>query len=689
VGEIKYKIDLETPAWVSNSVTHPTDNYAFLSKRNPQLWQDCRSRNGSTHYTRNEGLFPEIMTILTVRSLKKDFGIKEILKEASFSLDERDKVGLIGTNGSGKSTLLKMIAGLEAIDGGEIQVNSGAKIVYLPQQPDLDDARTVLEQVFADSGESMTLIKEYEELSDRLVHESKNMDAIMERLSRVSQQIDKLGAWDLETNAKVILSKLGIDNFHARVGDLSGGYRKRIAIATALLADPDCLLMDEPTNHLDALSVEWLQSYLSRFRGALLLITHDRYFLDRVTNRIIEIDRGDLYTYGGNYAYFLEKKALAEESSASSQRKHAGVLRRELEWLSRGPKARSTKQKARIDRIEEMRGKEFKQVGGKVDIATAGRRIGKKVIEVESISKAYGDRTLIKDFTYIFTPEDRLGIIGSNGAGKSTLMNIITGKIAPDSGTVDIGSTIHIGYFDQHSDDLNINENQRVIEYLKSVAELVKTVDGNVITASQMLEKFLFPPDQQYAPIYKLSGGERRRLFLLRVLMSAPNVLILDEPTNDLDVQTLAILEEYLEDFNGCVIVVSHDRYFLDRVVDTIFALETGGNIRQYPGNYSLYLDQKKDEEEPKEKKITAKTEKKSVTSSPKKVSFKEKKEYEDIEKQIPLLEAKKTEIEQILYGEPLADFTKINELTEELAQLSQKIDNLTDRWLELAEKLG
>jgi ABC transport system ATP-binding/permease protein len=629
------------------------------------------------------------MTILTVRSLKKDFGIKEILKEASFSLDERDKVGLIGTNGSGKSTLLKMIAGLEAIDGGEIQVNSGAKIVYLPQQPDLDDARTVLEQVFADSGESMTLIKEYEELSDRLVHEPENLDTIMERLSRVSQQIDKLGAWDLETNAKVILSKLGIDNFHARVGDLSGGYRKRIAIATALLADPDCLLMDEPTNHLDALSVEWLQSYLARFRGALLLITHDRYFLDRVTNRIIEIDRGDLYTYGGNYAYFLEKKALAEESSASSQRKHAGVLRRELEWLSRGPKARSTKQKARIDRIQEMRTKEFKQVGGKVDIATAGRRIGKKVIEVENISKAYGDRTLIKDFTYIFTPEDRLGIIGSNGAGKSTLMNIITGRIAPDSGTVDIGSTIHIGYFDQHSDDLNINENQRVIEYLKSVAELVKTVDGNVITASQMLEKFLFPPDQQYAPIYKLSGGERRRLFLLRVLMSAPNVLILDEPTNDLDVQTLAILEEYLEDFNGCVIVVSHDRYFLDRVVDTIFALETGGNIRQYPGNYSLYLDQKKDEEEPKEKKVTAKTEKKSGTSSPKKVSFKEKKEYEDIEKQIPLLEAKKVEIEQILYGEPLADFTKINELTEELAQLSQKIDNLTDRWLELAEKLG
>jgi ABC transport system ATP-binding/permease protein len=629
------------------------------------------------------------MTILTLRAIKKDFGIKEILKEASFSLDDRDKVGLIGTNGSGKSTLLKMIAGLEAIDSGEIQVNSGVKIVYLPQQPDLNDDNTVLEQVFADSGESMALIKEYEELSDRLVHEPENLDTIMERLSRVSQQIDKLGAWDLETNAKVILSKLGIDDFNARVGDLSGGYRKRIAIATALLADPDCLLMDEPTNHLDALSVEWLQSYLARFRGALLLITHDRYFLDQVTNRILEIDCGDLSTYSGNYAYYLEKKALAAESNVSSQRKHAGVLRRELEWLSRGPKARSTKQKARIDRIQEMRTKEFKQVGGKVDIATAGRRIGKKVIEVENISKAYGNRTLIKDFTYIFTPEDRIGIIGSNGVGKSTLMDIIIGKTSPDSGIVDLGSTIHIGYFDQHSDDLNLNENQRVIEYLKSVAELVKTVDGNVITASQMLEKFLFPPDQQYAPIYKLSGGERRRLFLLRVLMSAPNVLILDEPTNDLDVQTLAILEEYLEDFNGCVIVVSHDRYFLDRVVDTIFAFETGGNIRQYPGNYSLYIEQKKADEEPKEKKVTAKTEKISSSSATKKVSFKEKKEYEDIEKQIPILETKKAEIEKILYGEPIEDFEKINYLTQELAQLSQKIDNLTERWLELAEKLG
>ncbi|HBE31619.1 MAG TPA: multidrug ABC transporter ATP-binding protein, partial [Cyanobacteria bacterium UBA11368] len=624
------------------------------------------------------------MTIFTLRSLKKDFGIKEILKDASFSLDEGDKVGLIGTNGSGKSTLLKMIAGLEPIDAGDIWVNSGAKIVYLPQQPDLDPNRTVLEQIFADSGEKMVLVREYEEISDKLAHGQGDTEKLMARLSSLSQRMEAVGAWDLETNAKVILTKLGIADFDAKIGDLSGGYRKRIAIAAALLSEPDVLLMDEPTNHLDALSVEWLQSYLNRFRGALLLITHDRYFLDRVTNRIIEIDRGDLYTYSGNYAYYLEKKAESEESAVSTQRKHAGVLRRELEWLKRGPKARSTKQKARIDRIRDMQAQEFKQVQGKVDISTAGRRIGKKVIELENICKGYNGRTLIKDFTYNFNPEDRIGIIGSNGAGKSTLMDIITGRVQPDSGTVEIGSTIHIGYFDQHSEDVLMNENQRVIEYLKDVAELVKTADGSVITASQMLERFLFPPIQQYAPINKLSGGEKRRLFLLRVLMSAPNVLILDEPTNDLDVQTLAVLEDYLEDFNGCAIVVSHDRYFLDRTVDKIFALEPGGNLRQYPGNYSVYLDYKKAEEEQQEKVAqTAKSEPaKSRNSSqnskpdkPKKLSFNEKREYEALEIKIPEMEAEKEEIEKILYNNPPSGFTEVQRLSERLAQLSQEID--------------
>jgi ATP-binding cassette subfamily F protein uup len=640
------------------------------------------------------------MTLFTLRSVKKDFGIKEILKDASFSLDEGDKVGLIGTNGSGKSTLLKMIAGLEPFDSGDFWVNSGATIVYLPQQPNLDEQRTVLEQVFADAGEQMALVREYEALSDRLAHERDNADQLMAQLSAVSQRMDAANAWEVETNAKIILTQLGIHDFDAKIGDLSGGYRKRIALAAALLSEPDVLLMDEPTNHLDALSVEWLQSYLNRYRGALLLITHDRYFLDRVTNRILEIDRGDLYAYAGNYAYYLEKKAEAEDAAASTQRKHAGVLRRELEWLKRGPKARSTKQKARIDRIRDMQTQEFKQAQSKVDISTVGRRIGKKVIELTHICKTYGERTLIQDFTYSFNPEDRIGIIGSNGAGKSTLMDIITERVEPDSGAVEIGSTIHIGYFDQHSDDVMLNENQRVIDYLKSVAELVETADGSVITASQMLERFLFPPNQQYAPIHKLSGGEKRRLFLLRVLMSAPNVLILDEPTNDLDVQTLSVLEEYLEDFNGCVIVVSHDRYFLDRTVDAIFAFESGGLLRQYPGNYSVYLDYKKEEEEaiaqaaaPKAQAAKAKPQSSASSTSnaadskSRKLSFKEKREYEELETQVPQMEAEKEEIEKQLYNHPPGDFTEMQQLTERLAELTQAIDTATERWLELAER--
>ena len=639
------------------------------------------------------------MTIFTLRSVYKDFGIKEILRDAGFSLDEGDKVGLIGTNGSGKSTLLKMIAGLEPIDSGEIWVNAGSRIVYLPQQPELDENHTVLQQVFADSDEQMSLVREYEELSSKMAHGQGNAEQMISRLSSLSQRMEATGAWELETNAKIILSKLCIQDYEARIGDLSGCYRKRIALAAALLSEPDVLLMDEPTNHLDALSVEWLQGYLNRYRGALLLITHDRYFLDRVTNRILEIDRADLYAYSGNYAYYLEKKAESEESAVSTQRKHAGVLRRELEWLKRGPKARSTKQKARIDRVREMQNQEFKQKQGKVEISTAGRRIGKKVIDLMAVSKAYNDRTLIKDFTYSFSPEDRVGIIGSNGAGKSTLMNIITGQVQPDSGTVELGSTIHIGYFNQHSDDLNLNEDQRVIDYLKSVAELVKTADGEIVTASQMLERFLFPPNQQYAPIHKLSGGEKRRLFLLRILMSAPNVLILDEPTNDLDVQTLAVLEEYLEDFNGCVIVVSHDRYFLDRTIDTVFALEPGGNVRQYPGNYSVYLDYKKTEEEAEssrqEPKVTTSKAKPqteppdSDNAKPRKLSFKEKREYETLEAQIPEMEAEKENLEKRLYNEPPTDFTEMQQLTNRLAELTQTIDVSTERWLELAERLS
>ncbi|MGK7890953.1 MAG: ABC-F family ATP-binding cassette domain-containing protein [Leptolyngbyaceae cyanobacterium] len=642
------------------------------------------------------------MSIFTWRSVKKDFGIKEILRGASFTLEEVDKVGVIGTNGSGKSTVLKMLAGLEPIDSGEVQANPNTRVVYLPQQPDVDEEHTVLEQVFADAGEQMALVREYEDLSHRMAEaDPEEMTRLMTRLSAVTEKMDATAAWEVETNAKIVLSKLGIDNFGARVGDLSGGYRKRIALAAALLAEPDVLLMDEPTNHLDAESVEWLQDYLNQFRGALLLITHDRYFLDKVTNRIIEIDRGDLYTYSGNYSYYLEKKADQEESALSSQKKHAGILRRELAWLRQGPKARSTKQRARIDRIDDLKNKEFKQVQGKVEISTPGRRIGKTVIEVEGVSKRYGDRTLIDNFTYEFTPGDRVGIIGGNGIGKTTLMDLITQRLEPDSGSVKIGSTIHIGYFDQHSDDLqaSLHDNDRVIDYIKEEGEFVETADGSKITASQMLERFLFPGNQQYAPIHKLSGGEKRRLFLLRVLMGAPNVLILDEPTNDLDVQTLSILEEYLEDFNGCVITVSHDRYFLDRVVQRIFAFEDNGIIRQYPGNYSMYLDFKarqpdssSDQVSPNQTKAkatpiaTPASIKPKHSSRPRKLSFKEKRELETLEAKIPDLETEKATVERQLYDNPPADYTQIEELSSRLAQLAQEIDTATERWMELEE---
>ncbi|MFN9403214.1 MAG: ABC-F family ATP-binding cassette domain-containing protein [Dolichospermum sp.] len=631
------------------------------------------------------------MSLVTLQSVKKDFGIKELLKDANFSLDTNDKVGLIGTNGSGKSTLLKMIARLESIDSGQILVNSGAKIVYLPQQPDIDENHTVLEQVFADSGEQMHLVKEYEELSDKLAHYPDDSQ-LMSRLSSVMQRMDATGAWEVETNAKIILTKLGIADFDVKVGTLSGGYRKRIALAAALISEPDLLLMDEPTNHLDALSVEWLQSYLNRYRGALLLITHDRYFLDRVTNKIIEIDRGDIYTYTGNYSYYLEKKALAEESAVSTQRKHQGILRRELEWLKKGPKARSTKQKARIERAHALRDTEFKQLNGKVDISTIGRRIGKKVIELKNVSKAYNGRTLIKDFTYEFSPEDRIGIIGGNGAGKSTLMDIITARVKPDSGIVEIGTTIHIGYFNQHSEELltAVNEDQRVIDYIKEEGEFIEISDGTKITASQMLERFLFPGNQQYAPIHKLSGGEKRRLFLLRILISAPNVLILDEPTNDLDVQTLAVLEDYLEDFNGCVIVVSHDRYFLDRTVDTIFALEAGGSLRQYPGNYSIYLDYKKSEEaQPQETPKAVIVEKVTSpvieTKKRRRLSNWERREFAELEGKIAKLEAEKTALEKKL-ATMAGNYSEVQKLYEQVETLKKNIDVATERWLELAE---
>jgi ABC transport system ATP-binding/permease protein len=633
------------------------------------------------------------MAIFTLQSVQKDFGIKEILQNASFSLDAGEKVGLIGLNGSGKSTLLKMIAGLEPIDGGIIQTNPSAKIIYLPQQPVVDEDKTLLEQVFADSGQAAQLVKEYEEVSDRLAHHPADQ-TLLTNLTRISHEMDTIGAWELEAKSKVILTQLGITDFEVKMSQLSGGYRKRVALAAALVAEPDALLMDEPTNHLDALSVEWLQGYLQRYRGAVLLITHDRYFLDRVTQRIIEVDRAHLYTYSGNYSYYLEKKGEMELSAASTQQKQAGILRKELAWLRRGAKARSTKQKARIGRVEEMRDREAVEDNGKVELSAASRRLGKKVVEMANISKSYGDRTIIKDFTYDFIPGDRVGIIGGNGMGKSTLLNIITNRLQPDSGVVDIGTTVHIGYFDQYSSDLMTaaDEQLRAIDYLKEVGEYIKTADGTQITASQMLEKFLFTGNQQYAPIHMLSGGEKRRLYLLRVLVGAPNLLILDEPTNDLDIQTLSILEDYLTEFPGCVLVVSHDRYFLDRTVEKILALEGQGEIREYPGNYSVYLDYQKQME------AAAKVSKNTPAPTPpakapaanttkkKSLSSWEKRDLASLEAKITKYEVDKANLEKLMAA---ASYGDLPPLTQQLQDLEKAIETTTTKWMTLAERDG
>ncbi|ERN40071.1 ATPase component of ABC transporter with duplicated ATPase domain protein [Rubidibacter lacunae KORDI 51-2] len=644
------------------------------------------------------------MSIFTLQDVKKDFGTKEILRGACLSLDATDKIGLIGVNGSGKSTLLKILAGIEPIDGGELNVNANTRRIYLPQQPEIDGDRTAIEQVLADSGEQIQLLREYESVSRQLA-QTPDDALLMARFSAISQRLDAASAWELETKAKIILGQLGLFDLDIPVGQLSGGERKRLAIAAALIAEPDMLLMDEPTNHLDADSVEWLQAYLSSFRGAILLVTHDRYFLDRVTNRILEVDRGDVYSYAGNYGYYLEKKALAEDAAASAQRKHQGVLRRELEWLKRGPKARSTKQKARIDSIRELQDTEFKSAQGKVELSAPSRRLGKKVIEVTGIAKTYGDRALVTDFSYQFGPGDRVGIIGGNGVGKSTLLDIVTGRLEPDAGAVDIGATVHIGYFDQHSDQLwePQRENQRVIEYLKEVGASVRTADGTQISVSQMLERFLFPPNQQYLPIHKLSGGERRRLFLLRVLMGAPNVLILDEPTNDLDVQTLSVLEDYLEEFGGCVITVSHDRYFLDRVVGCIFAFRGDGDILTYPGNYSDYLQRKAIEDaEAKARQETPAPAPVAAQPSPpgsrgdngdraatkrRRLSNWERREFEQLENKIAQLETEKTDTECKLNSTPPAQYERIQTLYEKLSTLDTAIDTATERWMELSER--
>ena len=556
----------------------------------------------------------------------------------------------------------------------------------------------------------MTLMRQYLGLS-QAVADAPHDSALLAQLGDLQGRMDALNAWDLEHQCQEVLERLGISDGQRRVGDLSGGYRKRVALAAALVADPDVLLLDEPTNHLDAHGVEWLQSFLERFRGALVLVTHDRYFLDRVTRRIVEVDRGEARHYEGNYATYLGHKAEEEASAAASAAKFKGTLRRELEWLKKGPKARSTKQKARIQRIEAMQEAPLRQAKGQVSLATASRRLGKRAITAEDLCVTVGEgeeqKTLLRQFSYDFSPEDRIGIIGPNGAGKSSLLEVIAGRRQPSSGSLELGSTVKLAYFDQHSDVL-LKPERKVIDVVTDAASRV-TVDGVELNASQLLERFLFPPAQQHQPVGKLSGGERRRLHLCRLLIEAPNVLLLDEPTNDLDVNTLSVLEDFLEDFRGCVVVVSHDRYFLDRTVDRLFSFENG-QLQRFEGNYSAYLEATASkasspnaaksqaaqshtsnavsQSNASAKANTAANPAANPAAKPRRRSFKENRELQSLETNLPQWEARRGVLEQELASGG-SDYAALEALSAELAALSEQINNGEERWLELSELAG
>ncbi|WP_438349748.1 ABC-F family ATP-binding cassette domain-containing protein [Paenibacillus sp. FA6] len=642
------------------------------------------------------------MNILTVEHISKSYGEKVLFKDASFGMEDQDKIGIVGVNGTGKSTFLRIIAGLEKPDEGQISIGNGVRIRTLAQNPDYDPEMTVLQQVFQGNDPQMKVVRDYTVTMDLLDLDPSN-EKVLERLLDLNQEMDTLQAWNLESEAKIILNKLGITQFEDLMGTLSGGQRKRVALANALIQPCELLILDEPTNHIDTDSVAWLEQYLQKRRGALLMITHDRYFLDRVANVMLELDYGRLFRYQANYSAFLELKADREDREASTEHKRQNLLRSELAWMRKGPKARSTKQKARIDRYEEMKDQQGIQRAGAMDMSVASSRLGRKILEIDHLHKTNDDTVLIQDFSYIAVPEDRVGIVGPNGTGKSTLLNLIASRLQPDGGEISLGTTVNIGYFTQEHQEMN--EKQRVIEYIKEVAEIITTADGSTITAGQMLERFLFPPTLQWTPISKLSGGEKRRLYLLRVLMGAPNVLLLDEPTNDLDIQTLAVLEQYLDEFPGVVFAVSHDRYFLDRTVDKIIAFEGEGNLRVHVGSYSEYEewmtknvskgpDRQRDDQpaEPVHKpSIVSKKESEAESSREKiKFSFKEQREYEQIDSLIQAAEQNIVDINKQM-EQSFNDSARLQELMHKLEEAQQGLEHLMERWTylnELAENM-
>ena len=627
------------------------------------------------------------MNLLTVEGISKSFGDKKIFDDITFGIDEGDRIGLIGINGTGKSTLLKIVAGNESADSGQIVKKNGLRIGYLPQTPDFDPEDTVLGQVFNCDSPVINLIKEYEQAVREV--ELTGSEESQKALYALNDKMDAADAWNIESDAKTILTKLNIPDFYKKAGTLSGGQLKRMALARALITPVDLLILDEPTNHIDNDSVEWLEKYLAKYKGALLMVTHDRYFLDRIVNKTLELDEAKLYSYTTNYSGFLEAKAEREELAAAAERKRRNFLRTEIEWVRRGAQARTTKQKARLERFKEVSEMKFSKEKDSLEIGSVASRMGRKTIIAENISKSFDGVKYIDDFSYIILKHDRIGIIGPNGCGKSTLVNMLTGNLEPDSGKVECGETIKIGLFSQHNETMD--PAQRVIDYIRDTAEYVLTTEGR-ISASQMLEKFLFNPSMQYSPIGKLSGGEKRRLYLLKVLIEAPNILFLDEPTNDLDIETLAILEDFLDVFNGAVVAVSHDRYFLDKTVDRIFAFEGNGKITQYEGGYSDYLRQyeQRHTEEVQSKPVSQKAER---TSSPKplKMSYQEQKDYETINDRIENLENAIAETEDEM-SKITSDYVKLQELSEKKSALEAELEEAYDRWVylsELAEKIA
>ncbi|RIJ34099.1 ABC-F family ATP-binding cassette domain-containing protein [Pontibacter oryzae] len=624
------------------------------------------------------------MNYLSAENISKSFGDRWLFKNLNFGISQGQRVVLVGVNGSGKTTLLNVLAGKLPPDSGSVSVRKEISIGYLGQNPEFDEELTVQQTIFAMQNETLELIQAYEKAIEDPNTSAEKMQHLMERM-------DERQAWDFEVKVKQILSKLGINNLDVQIKSLSGGQRKRVAMARVLIEEPSMLILDEPTNHLDLDTIEWLEGFLGTQNTTLLMVTHDRYFLDKVANEIAELDNGEIYTYKGNYSYFLEKKADREQSEAAETEKARNLMRKELDWIRRQPKARGTKAKYRVDAFEELKEKAAKKTAGpQLELSVKTTRQGGKIIEVDHISKAFGPKKIVNDFSYVFKKKDRIGIVGPNGAGKSTFLNMLTGKLQPDSGMVDAGQTTVFGYYTQ--DELTFKDDQRVIDIVKEIAEVVEMANGEVITASQFLQHFQFAPPQQYTFVSKLSGGEKRRLQLLRVLIKNPNFLILDEPTNDLDIITLNILEDFLLNFGGCLLIVSHDRYFMDRLVEHLFVFEGDGQIRNFPGNYSDYREWQKDQEKIQQEEVKAApapvAEKKQEPqpSQKRKATFNEKQEYERLEKEIAQMEKRKSEIVETMNSNTLTDHEELTALARELESINEQLEEKEFRWLELAE---